>query len=62
MIKEILNKIRRLLTYKLSISIIISGILTNFFIIKLDIKEDGPGRVADYLWYDWKNLSQTDSS
>lgn len=36
MIKEILNKIRRLLTYKLSISIIISGILTNFFIIKLD--------------------------
>ena len=47
MIKEILNKkkekfpkkinkIRRLLTYKLLISVIISGILTNFFIIKLD--------------------------
>lgn len=47
MIKEILNKkkekfskkinrIRSLLTYKLLISVIISGILTNFFIIKLD--------------------------
>lgn len=35
MIKEILNKIRSLLVYKLLISVIISGILTNFFIIKL---------------------------
>lgn len=36
MLKEILNKIRSLLVYKLLISVIISGILTNFFIIKLD--------------------------
>ncbi|EGL36167.1 hypothetical protein HMPREF9124_0950 [Oribacterium sp. oral taxon 108 str. F0425] len=32
------------------------------FYNKIRYKGRWPGRVADYLWYDWKNLSQTDSS